>query len=236
MKMANTGVFLQVRLDSRRLPEKALLALKGGNVVQHTMRALRAVPAAVYAILTDEKSAPVLREYAAGEGFVLFSGPAEDVLKRFCLAAEYFEVSRVIRATGDNPLVSPKLAEALLPIHEEEKGELSHFIGLPLGTGVEIVETDALLAAEKGSTDFYEHEHITTYLYRHRESFRVLELPCPGECYLPRARVTLDSEADYRLIARIFQELYRDAPIETGEIVVWFKKQKNRSLTTPSAS
>ena len=48
-----TGVFLQVRLGSRRLPRKALLPLGDSTVIRQAMRALRRVPAGVHALLTD---------------------------------------------------------------------------------------------------------------------------------------------------------------------------------------
>ncbi|MBA7554885.1 hypothetical protein ES705_47524 [subsurface metagenome] len=207
-----TGIFLQARLNSRRLHQKALLPLKGGNVVRHAMRALREVKADIHALLTDDMSAPVLGVYAEAEGFEIFTGPSDDVLKRFCMAVRFF-----------------KQIEALLPIHAEKRVELSHFVGAPLGTGVEVVEAGALLKVEERSSDFYEREHITTYMYRHPEEFRIMEIPCPRNCALPRARVTLDTASDYDLISRIFQDLYRDSPIETEEIVLWLKHCSNES-------
>ncbi len=49
-----TGIFIQVRLGSTRLPGKALLPLPGGSVIQHVMRALAAVPADVHALLPPD--------------------------------------------------------------------------------------------------------------------------------------------------------------------------------------
>lgn len=212
-----------MRLGSVRLPNKALLPLKGGAVIEHAMRALRRVPAAVHALLTDAASAAKLAPLAERENFQLFQGPAEDVLKRYCLAADFYAVSRVVRATGDNPLVSADLAEALLTLHARGQLDLSHFVGLPLGTGIEVVETEALEQAERQSRCAYEREHLTTYLYRHAGRFRIAHLPCPSACYLPGARVTLDTESDYRLISRIFEDLYRGEPLATEEVVGWCK-------------
>ena len=130
-----TGIFLQVRLDSQRLPRKALLPLPYGNIIQHAMRALKGIEADVYALLTDENSEGTLRPFATKEDFEMFIGPRDDVLKRYCLAARHFRVDHVIRATGDNPLVSAEMGRAILSIHIREEADLSHFIGLPLGTG-----------------------------------------------------------------------------------------------------
>ena len=220
------GIFLQVRLNSSRLSRKALLPLIDGNVIQHAMRALRTVPADVYAILTDEQSSQELKKYAKQEDFEVFIGPQENVLSRYCLAAEYFNVLRIVRATGDNPLVSPMLTKLILLLHHKKQAELSHFIGMPLGTGVEIIETKSLKKTLSIVKDPFEKEHLTTHFYRNRDKFKIIEDACPIKCYLPEARVSLDTKEDYELIKLIFSDLYKQKPIETDRIVTWFKKEK----------
>jgi spore coat polysaccharide biosynthesis protein SpsF len=216
-------VFLQARLGSQRLPGKALLPLAGTTVLQLAMRALARVPAAVHALLTEPASEAAFAVPARAEGFALFVGSPEDVLDRFCRAAAHFGVDRVVRATGDNPLVSPAQAQALLTLHAAHGWEVSHFLGPPLGTGVEVAERLALELAARETADPYEHEHVTPYLYRHPKRFRVGEPQCPAAWRLPAARVTLDTAEDYERLAGVFRELYRGEPVETEELVEWLK-------------
>jgi len=220
----STGVLLQVRLHSHRLPRKALLPLAGRSVLEHVLRALRAIRADVHALLTDTRSIEALSPAAEAGGFSVFAGPEEDVLARYTLAVEHYGLMRVIRATGDNPLVSARAAEALIEIHSREGYSLSHFVGNPLGTGVEVVEAGALMEAESRSRDPYEREHITTYLYRHPLRYRIGEIPCPLQWAFPEARVTLDTEEDYALLRSIFSDLYRGPPVEIDELVVWLAR------------
>jgi spore coat polysaccharide biosynthesis protein SpsF len=219
-----TGIFLQVRLASKRLYRKALLPLINGNVIQHAMRALKKVPVHVYALLTDKKSAPDLQVFAEKEGFSLFTGPEDDVLARFCRAARFYHVTRIIRATGDNPLVSPQLAREILEIHEKKAPDLSHFINMPLGTGVEVVEANALSKAEQHITDPFEREHLTTHLYRNSKTYKVLHVPCPEKYRLPDIHVSIDTREDYEIILGIYKDLYENKPIETDKVVDWLKK------------
>ncbi len=216
-----TGIFVQIRLKSTRLPGKARLQLKGGTVIEQVMKALKTVPVDVYALLTDRESARQLAGPAGVQGFEVFVGPEEDVLERYCLAARTYQVVRIVRATGDNPLVSADQIEALMPLHNG--AALSHYLNNLWGTGVEIVEAEALEEALARSTDPYEHEHITTYLYRNKDRFLVQEIPSPPEWCFPPGRVTLDTREDYQLISRIFEDLYRGVPIETGELISWLK-------------
>jgi spore coat polysaccharide biosynthesis protein SpsF len=219
------GVFLQARLGSTRLPGKALLPLGGTTVLQLAMRALARVEAQVHALLTEPASERAFAPLARAEGFALFVGSEQDVLDRFCRAAERFGVQRLVRATGDNPLVSAAQVRSLLERHGREGWQLSHYLGPPLGTGVEAVETEALAQAGAEAREPYEREHVTPYLYRHRERFRVAEPACPAAWHLPEARLTLDTAADYELLKGLFAALYRGQPLETGELVAWLKER-----------
>jgi spore coat polysaccharide biosynthesis protein SpsF len=190
------------------------------------MDALRGVPADVHALLTDHGSAGPLAAEAARCGYAVFPGHDTDVLARYCDACRRFSVTRVVRATGDNPLVCPRLARQILSIHAEREADLSHYVGIPWGSGVEIVEAEALFAAETEALDPAEREHITTFHYRRRERFRVVEQPAPGEADMPEARVTVDTPEDYESVRSLFSALYRGAPLEAAEVVAWLGRQR----------
>ncbi|UCF99071.1 MAG: acylneuraminate cytidylyltransferase [Spirochaetaceae bacterium] len=211
-------------MHSHRLPRKALIQLQGLSVLSHVLRALKQIPVAVRALLTDDRSVEALAPIAGEEGFSVFVGPEEDVLARYARAVGHYGVRRIIRATGDNPLVSARAAQTLLGIHQRENYALSHFLNNPLGTGVEVVEAWALLEAAERAQDPHEREHITTFLYRHADSYRVGEIPCPDDWAFPEARVTLDTEADYALLKELFAELYDGRPIEIDDVVDWLKR------------
>jgi len=215
------GILIQVRLGSTRLPGKALLPLPGGTVIQHVMRSLGGVPADVRALVTEARSAGALDPLAREEGYLLFEGPENDVLARYCLACREMDVDRVVRATGDNPLTSPSLARRILAAHAEGGFDLSHYLGIPWGTGVEVVESAALFRAERDAHDPAEREHITTYLYRHPDLFRIHEPEGPPGSISPEARVTVDTEEDYRRVRTIFENLYKGSPIDVDSLLPW---------------
>lgn len=218
-----TGIFLQVRLGSVRLPGKALLPLAGGTVVEHVMQALKSVAADVRAVLTDEDSFNDLRALADKEGYEILVGPSDDVLKRFSTAARVFHVDRVIRATGDNPLVSPRMTKEILAVHHRRNADLSHFLGLPIGTGVEVIETESLLRCDAEAEGLFEREHITTHIYRNRQDYRVVEMYCPTALRLENAWVSIDTPADYRFVKDIYEALYTGKPIEIDTLAPWLR-------------
>jgi len=218
-----TGVFLQVRLDSTRLPGKALLPLEDFTVIEQAMRSLKVINADVYALLTDTSSSFQLLPLAEKWGFELFVGDKENVLKRFADAIQYFSVSTVVRATGDNPLVSGKLANEILNYHLLKNADYSGFTGIPLGTGVEILKSESILRANNLSDNLYEKEHVSPFLYFRDEEFIIKRVPAPSEYYCPDKRVTLDTVDDYYEIKQIYRQLYRGHPISIEDLVYWLR-------------
>jgi len=219
-----TGIFLQVRLDSSRLPNKALLELGGRSVIEHAMRSLRRVPASVHAIVTDAASRPLLEPRARRSGFETFVGPEENVLERYVLAARHFGVQTVVRATGDNPLVSWELARMALAAGCACDSDYFGFDGPPLGTGVEVVRATALERAVRETQEAYDREHVTSYLYRHPDRFAAVRLRAPEAYCLPHARVTLDTADDYTRLCALFEAIYRNTPVPVLRLVRELRK------------
>ncbi|HOX92255.1 MAG TPA: acylneuraminate cytidylyltransferase, partial [Spirochaetales bacterium] len=117
------GLVVQMRLDSSRLPRKALLPLGPGSLAYAVMHRLKAVHADDYILATDDAGAIELAEAASLAGFALFAGPKDDVLLRYVLAASEFGLSRIMRATGDNPFVSVPLADMLAQRNRENQAD-----------------------------------------------------------------------------------------------------------------
>lgn len=218
------GVFLQVRLDSSRLPRKALLKLAGQTVIGHAMQALSGMEADVRSLLTTEDSAETLRPLAKEAGWELFIGPKEDVLARYVLAAREFGIDCVVRATGDNPLVSASMASKAVELAAESGAHYAGFADLPLGTGVEVLDAAALEEAFSEAVDSYEREHVSPFLYRRPQRYRIEVPKAPGSLQAPGGRVTLDTLEDYQYLSLLFADLYRGTPPELSAVVRWLRE------------
>jgi len=219
------GVVVQVRLGSTRLARKALLALGGATMTDQVLARLSLIPAAVHVLATDEASAGDLEPIAARHSFDLVVGPPEDVLARYCLVIRRFGLDRVIRATGDNPLVNHELARALIEWAAGEAAagrdvpDYAAYADLPLGMGVEFVSARALLRAETEARAKDEREHVCPYLYRHPDVFRITRPQPPAGWSFPTARVTVDTLEDYEAMLRLYGALYTGSPIASSAVL-----------------
>ena len=117
----------------------------------------------------------------------------------------------------------------ILKLHLKRQADLSHFINMPLGTGVEVIKADSLISIEKITKEAFEREHITTHYYNHLDKYTVIEERCGPQYYLPNFKISLDSEVDYFLIKRAFNALYKNRPIEADELVKWLKRHEKTS-------
>lgn len=219
-----TGIFLQVRLDSLRLPNKALLNLENHCVISHAMHALNEVHADIRCILTTEDSRNKLKPLTEKTGWQIFTGARDDVLSRYVHAGRHYGVRRIIRATGDNPLVSASMANAALALSKCSNSHYTGFSSLPVGAGVEILDFVALEEAHAEALDSYEREHVAPFLYHRPQRFRILRPQAPQRVRMPNLRITLDTEEDYAFLQLLFSTLYHGKPIELFEVVKWFKE------------
>jgi spore coat polysaccharide biosynthesis protein SpsF len=207
-----TAIILQARLDSSRLPGKALLPLSGEPMLFRVLQALATIPAEQYILACPEDCLEAFAPLAKRGGFAIFAGAKEDVLNRYCSAIRYFgidkhEGARIIRATGDNPFV---FADAAVEINKEAaelNADYAGYLNLPYGAGVESVLADSLLRAEKEASGEAEREHVCPYLYNNPGQFKIHRPQAPSEWQFPQLRLTCDTREDYENARRLYDEL-----------------------------
>lgn len=222
---ARLGIVLQARLGSTRLARKALLPLGGATLLEQVMARLSLVPAEARVLATDEASAAEFAPLAARRGFALLVGPAEDVLARYCQAAREHRLERLVRATGDNPLVFHEAALELLRDPEAAEADYASYRGMPHGAGVELVAAEALFRAEAEARLPAEREHVCPYLYAHPELFRLHRPEAPAPWFLPEARITVDTREDYERTLRIYGALYRGEAIPSAALAALLREE-----------
>jgi spore coat polysaccharide biosynthesis protein SpsF len=186
------------------------------------MEALRTVPADIHVLACPQDCLAAFEPLAASAGFVVVTGPKEDVLGRYCVAIRRFRAEWVVRATGDNPFVFADAASALLGEGRSLGADYSGYSSLPYGAGVELVRSAALLRAEAEAALQPEREHVCPYLYGHGELFLLHRPLAPRPWRRPEIRLTVDTAEDYDRARRLYAALSRFPP-ETrfsGETII----------------
>ena len=196
------AVVVQCRLGSKRLPGKALLPLNAIPMVRHVMRVVKNIEAEHYILACDFSSYQTLEPLSTLEGFECVEGDEQDVLSRFCKVINESSTEKtirvIVRVTADNPFIFVDAANASIRRYFElSEPDYFTFTGLPVGSGVELLNAKSLLLAEQLTQDPYDREHVGPALYRHGDKFKCVREPAPHLWYAPEIRTTVDNKEDY---------------------------------------
>lgn len=225
---------IQTRIDSTRLPGKAIMLIRNKPIIAHIVERLSLSKYIRNIIVaTTEDSIDSIQKALAGYKYVkFFVGSKNNVLERYYKASEEFQSKIVVRATGDNPLVCPEFLDKAIEIHFNSDADLTHYLGIPLGTGVEVIKKDALRIAYKSTRDPYDTEHVTPFIYKNRDSFKVLEPLSTGLYYAPEIRVTVDTREDFDRVTQIFEFYKNKKFISMADIIEYFELQERKKLNS----
>ena len=215
---------LQARMSSSRLPGKVLAPVLGmpmiGRQLERLARARR-IDQLLVATSTDPSDDP-LAAYVESLGLPVCRGSLSDVLDRFRQAADLFPGARaVIRLTADGPLTDPSLIDRVIDRHFDVDADWTS-AGLvrtfPHGLDVEAIRPSALREAAERAVDPYEREHVTPYINRRPETYRLVSVTrTPSLAHL---RWTVDLPADLAFVRGVYASLYPTDPAFTSDAIV----------------
>jgi spore coat polysaccharide biosynthesis protein SpsF (cytidylyltransferase family) len=204
--MSPTATVLQARMGSTRLPGKVLARIDRWSVLEHCVRRLQQSGVPVIVATTTGSEDDAIEQAARTLRVEVFRGEEADVLARFIGAARAFGLSRVVRATADNPLVDSGAVTRTLAFQERVGADHVVECGLPVGTAVEAVTVDALERAAALADDPYDREHVTS-LIRRDARFTALRAVAPGALRRPGLRLTVDTAEDLEFIRDVYGDL-----------------------------
>ncbi len=220
----NPVIVIQARLGSVRLPGKSLKLIQGIPLVGWLLRRLvyTGLPIVLAVPRKEMDDFSILKNHAwldangvlspPAFSLEIFGGDESNVLDRYVCAAKHFDADPVIRVTGDNPLTSVEGLKIVLDRYRIQPTDLLHPVGLPHGSGVEVISRQALETANLEGMDPYSREHVTPYLYQNPGRFRVLQVPMPASISYPEIRTTVDTPEDFLR----FENVVRTVPARNG--------------------
>jgi spore coat polysaccharide biosynthesis protein SpsF len=201
---------VEARMTSSRLPGKVLLPAAGRPLLGHLVERLRQVPAVdeiVVATTSNAVDEPLV-EFARQYGVTCFRGSEPDVMVRVLGAGEAAAADIVVSITGDCPLIDPLLTEQTIRVFLNNRCDYAtngHVHTFPGGYAVQVYRLASLRKSAAMTDDRLEHEHVTLHMRRHPEMFAPVYLVAPPNQHWPEIDLSLDEEADYLLLKRIFE-------------------------------
>ena len=226
--MTRIGVVSQARMTSTRLPGKVLLEAGGASVLTHHITRLSRSGFPVFVATTTNASDDVLVSASLEAGAAAVSrGSESDVLSRYAEAAATFELDVIVRVTSDCPLIDGELVRRGVRDYMalgDPRAFVSNTIDrtYPRGFDFEVFGADLLFEADRLARSANEREHVTPYMYV-GDSRRAHVRSVVRKSNASRFRVTLDTRADWDLIARLINDYA--AHLMSGDEIVALLEQ-----------
>lgn len=206
-------VILQARTSSSRLPGKVLRPLMGRAMILRELDRLKEcceITQLVLATSTDPTDDELAQTVEAA-GYDVYRGSLDDVLERYYHCAQRYMPTNVVRLTGDCPVIDPHIVDRVIAQHIAEHNDYTSTTErFPDGLDTEVMTYAALEKAYQEAALPSEREHVTLYIRRHPERFRVGTVDC-AEDY-GAMRWTVDEPQDFALIEKIYERLYPQHP------------------------
>jgi spore coat polysaccharide biosynthesis protein SpsF len=204
---------IEARMTSSRLPGKVLMNLCEKPALQHIierMKNSKYIDEVVVATTVNSTDNPIV--YLCDEiGCKVFRGSEDDVLKRVLDAAKFANADIIVEITGDCPVIDSSYADYLIEkLVDGNYDYASNIIkrSFPDGYDIQVFYTSILEKVNVLTDDIADHEHVSLYIYRHPEIFKLYNLCAPDMLNFPEYEITLDTKEDYELIKKIYEKLY----------------------------
>ena len=206
-----TGIIVQARTGSTRLPNKVLLPFyEGKGILELMITKLRNNSKLPIVIATSNNSSDEkIIQLAKKCNVEFFVGSEKNVLERFIDAAEHFNLSSIVRVCSDNPFID--VSDLNILSNENDAYDYSCFNvnGNPsilshVGFWAEKVSLKALKKIQKMSKKNQHQEHVTSYIYQNPEKFSINKIETHQMFSNRNIRLTLDTKEDFTVLKKIY--------------------------------
>ena len=222
------GCIIQARMGSTRLPGKVLMeVIEGKPVLYYVINQLKYCKSfekliiATTTLPEDDKIA----QFCTDNNVNYFRGDSKNVLERHYRCAEKFSLSTIIRMPSDKPLLDPEVVDKVVDTFNTNYYDyVTNFLPptFPSGTEVEVLSFDSLKKSWEKATLPSEKEHVTTYIYNHRDDFKIFNVVNSEN--LSSFRWAVDKIEDLRLVREIVSRMPK-SPILIKDILGLFKNE-----------
>lgn len=222
-----TAIFITIRMDSTRLPEKTMRTILGKPVLEHIVQRAKLTKDfdEIVVCTTEREVDDQVVRLARGLKVKVFRGSLEDKLERWNGAARQYDIDYIVTFDGDDLFCEPVLLD--MGAEQIRQGRYD-FIEAPPGL-ICGAFTYAFTASALGKVceikDSTDTEMMWTY-FKDTGLFRTGYLEGIEDVYFSdEYRLTLDYPEDFAFFTKVFEHFQcdnNDVPLR--EIVSYFRE------------
>lgn len=228
------GAIILSRMDSTRLPGKALLDVGGRPLLSYTLsfcQKIKGLDSISIATSTRAVDNP-LSDFAKSHGIACIRGSLNNVAERFLSAMQVLNLDAAVRINGDSPLNNATLIGDGIGICRSGNFDLVSNVPArtyPYGMSVEVVGRKAMEHACSLMSDEQHQEHVTKYFYDNEDKFNI-KLITSGIAEFSDVQLAIDTQEDFDRFKWIISRI--EGNPEDSDIASLVKLAKTYSLNT----
>lgn len=230
-------LIVQARTNSRRFKNKIMFKVNNKPLILwllNRVQKAKLVDKFIVATTTEASDNRFVLWLKKNTKYDIFRGSNENVLKRFFFCAKKYKAKYVVRITADDPLKDPKIIDKAIRIILKNKDidYCSNTLraSYPDGLDVEVFKFTALKKAFFQAKLHSEKEHVTPYIWKNKDLFKIKNFSYKEN--LSKWRLTVDYKRDLKIIKKIFNHFKNIIHVPYYEIIYYIKKDKKNLLIT----
>ena len=207
---------IQARMNSTRLPKKALMDIVGKTCIQRVVERVKKSKLLdeIWIATTKMKEDKVFKRICEINNINYFQGKVNDVLSRYYNIAKVSNADFIVRITADCPLIDARVINKAVKLIKIKKCDyVSNTLErtFPDGIDVEVFSSKALNKTFKEAKHPFLKEHVTPYMHGlvpkgiKAGKFKLEMFSSKGN--YGNYRLTLDRKEDLELIRVIYSSL-----------------------------
>ena len=174
------AIAIQARMSSSRFPEKVLNPLCGMPMLMWTINYCRQINLPLFVLTSTDKSDDQLVGMLEKNYVSYYRGSLENVVSRYLSFMKEHQVKKVVRISGDSPLINPDVILKVIAQDQElANADLTTNVfprSFPKGQSVEVIPRKSLELLRDRSLSESDIEHVTPYFYANYKEFKINNL------------------------------------------------------------
>jgi spore coat polysaccharide biosynthesis protein SpsF len=174
------ALVIQARTSSSRFPEKVLSPLRGIPMLLWTINYCRKTNLPLFVLTSTDKSDDQLIGMLEKNYVSYYRGSLENVVSRYLSFMKEHQVKKVVRISGDSPLINPDVILKVIAQDQElADADLTTNVfprSFPRGQSVEVIPRKSLELLRDRNLSESDIEHVTPYFYANYKEFKINNL------------------------------------------------------------
>ncbi len=206
---------LQARMSSSRMPGAVMSPVLGEPMIWRQIERIRRARTLDKLVVATSSAASddALAGFLLGRGVSVYRGAHFDLLDCFSTCAAAWSPTHAVRLAADCPLTDPQIIDQAVRLALETGADYaSNCVNptYPAGLEVEVMTTEAVMAAAAATHDPADREQVTPFFRRDPDRFTQAHLTRYLD--LSSLRWTVDRPEDFAFVRAVFQRFHAVDP------------------------